>query len=268
MKPNYNLMRVNRDLVRFGLVVACLVLLNLGVSSAFAQSIAAGTVSGQVSDPQKAVVPGAEVTLLDVATNASRTAVTNEAGRYVFVNVPPGTYDITVGLAGFSTTKISAQKVTVGEELTINVTLAVGAISDTIEVTAAAGAQLQTSNATVGTTIASDSLIMLPNLARDASALATLQVGVTPSGEVGGTAADQSTFQLDGGNNSDAVSGSSSYAPILSGVPTGVVPTPVESIEEFKIGTSNQTADFNSSAGSQIQMVTKRGTNQLHGALY
>jgi hypothetical protein len=108
---------------------------------------------------------------------------------------------------------------------------------------------LQTLNATIGSTITGDSLLLLPNFSRDATALATLQVGVTLSGQVAGTQTDQSSVQLDGG-------------------PSGVVPTPVESVEEFKVAISNQTADFNGAAGSLVQLVTKRGTSQFHGALY
>jgi len=256
----------------FGPSTACLAMwLCLGGTPARAQATSTGTVSGQVTDQQNAIVPGAEVTLLDISTNAARTVITNDAGRYVFVNVPPGTYDISVTLTGFKQAKVAGQQVTVGQELTINVALQVGALSETVEVVAAAGAQLQTSNATVGTTLGGDSLLLLPNLGRDATTLATLQVAVTPTGQVAGVQNDQSQMQVDGGNNTDDVSGTqSTYVTSVSsgGQPTGAVPTPVESIEEFKVGTSNQTADFNGSAGSQIQMVTKRGTNQLHGALY
>jgi hypothetical protein len=138
-----------------------------------------------------------------------------------------------------------------------------------VEVTASTGADLQVLNATVGSTISGDALMLLPNLGRDASALATLQVGVAPGGQVAGTAADQSAFQLDGGNNSDDMAGNySAYTTSNGGGPSGVVPTPVESVEEFKVGITNQTADFNGAAGSQVQMVTKRGTNQFHGSLY
>ncbi len=153
--------------------------------------------------------------------------------------------------------------------MTLNVHLQVGTTSTTVEVRASAGAELQTLNSTVGSTVTGDSLLMLPNFQRDANALATLQVGVTPSGQVAGTQTDQSSFTLDGGNNSDDMAGSySAYTTSNGGGPSGVVPTPVESIEEFKVGISNLTADFNGAAGSVIQMVTKRGTNQFHGALY
>ena len=130
-------------------------------------------------------------------------------------------------------------------------------------------------NATIGSTISADSLQIMPNLARDASALSVLRGRAT--GNVAGAASDQNVYQLDGGNNSDDMSGTN-YTAVPShgfagsaatdGTPSGVVPTTVESIEEFKVGTSNQTADFNGASGSQVQMVTKRGTGQFHGALY
>lgn len=249
----------------------------LAASPAMAQSAATGTLSGQVTDQQGAVLVGAEVKLIDLTTNSARTTTTNDAGRYNFINVPPGTYDLTVSKPGFSLAKVSAQKVDVGLTLTLNVTLQLGSTSTTVEVQASAGAELQVMNSTVGSTISGASMILLPNLARDASALSVLQVGVSPTGNVAGAASDQNVFQLDGGNNSDDMSGTAStYVPsngyagsgASGGTPSGVVPTPVESIEEFKVGTSNQTADFNGAAGSQVQMVTKRGTNQFHGSLY
>src|SRR5207248_937348 len=105
----------------------------------------------------------------------------------------------------------------------------------------------------------------------EASSLAIFQPGVSPEGSVAGAMYDQNTFQLDGGNNSNDMDGSmnvytTSYA--TNGAPTGTVPTPIESVEEFKVNTANQTADFNGSAGSQVQMVTRRGTNSFHGSAY
>lgn len=251
-------------------------MLFFSVSSAWAQANV-GTIIGLVTDPSGAAIAGAEVKITDPTTAASQTTVSNEVGRYSFVSVPPGTYDVTVGHAGFAQARIPAQKVDVGLALTLNVTLQVGATSTVVEVQAAVGAELQTLNATVGSTITAESLEMMPNLGRDATTLSVLQVGVAPTGNVSGTATDQNGFQLDGGNNSDDMAGTNTtYTPgnayvgtgSTGGTPTGVIPTPVESIEEFKVGTSNQTADFNGAAGSQVQMVTKRGTNSFHGALY
>jgi hypothetical protein len=245
--------------------------------SGWAQSTSSGTIAGQVTDQQGAVLVGAQVRLIDNTTNTVRTTTTNDAGRYNFINVTPGVYDVTISHTGFAQSKIAAQTVEVGLALTLNVSLQLGATTTTVEVKASAGAELQTMNSTVGSTISGDAILNLPNLARDASALSVLQVGVSPTGNVAGAASDQNVFQLDGGNNSDDMSGNNStYVPsngfagsaATGGTPSGVVPTPVESIEEFKVGTANQTADFNGAAGSQVQMVTKRGTNQFHGSLY
>src|SRR5438477_1114845 len=247
-------MRSSCPLTRFfGLTVGCLgILLIPGGPRAWSQST--GTVSGQVTDQQGAAVAAAEVKLTDPTTNKSLTTLTNETGRYIFLNVPSGSMSITVAKPGFSVRKFDAQPVEVGQVLTINAVLEVGSTSTTVEVSAAAGAQLQTTNATVGTTLTSNSLIYLPNLSREASSLAIFQPGVSPEGSVAGAMYDQNTFQLDGGNNSNDMDGSmnvytTSYA--TNGAPTGTVPTPIESVEEFKVNTANQTADFNGSAGSQ-----------------
>ena len=259
---------------------ACLALvfmLCLGSLPVWSQSAASGTVSGQVMDVQHATVAGAEIRLTDVSTGTTASVTSNDAGRYIFLNVKPGVYDITVGKAGFSVFRAAQQQVQIGNVLTINATLEVGSTATTIEVTAAAGAELQTTNATVGTTLTGPSLVELPNLSRDASTFAIFQPGVTPEGSVAGAMYDQSTFQLDGGNNSNDMDGSmrdytgsfTTNVPTAGGgPPSGVMPTPVESIEEFKVATSGMTADFNGSSGSQIQMVTKRGTNSIHGSVY
>ncbi len=247
------------------------VMLVFGVFGAWAQSTATGTVSGQVTDAQKAAVAGTEVKLVDTSTNTALTTVSNDNGRYIFLNVNPGNYNISFNKPGFSVYQATNQPVNVGQVLTINARLEVGSTTTTVEVTSVVGAELQTTNATVGTTLTGTSLLNLPNVGRDASTFAIFQPGVSPEGSVAGAMYDQNTFQLDGGNNQNDMDGSNnvytgSYA--SNGAPTGAVPTPVESIEEIKVNTANQTADFNGSEGSQIQMVTKRGTNQWHGSAY
>jgi len=255
------------------------------------QSISTGTITGTVTDPSGAAVVGATVTLTNLATSTSRTATTNEAGRYVLANIEPGTYSLTINKAGFRVAKFSNQVVNIGGSLTLNVALEMGATSQTVEVTAT-NAELQTMNATVGNTISGVALESLPSLGRDVSTFATLQPGVAPDGSVAGANQDQNTYMLDGGNNSSDMDGTqNTYTASFAGDPsgglinnlvtgtspqgspgggatTGVMPTPVDSIEEFRVGTTNQTADFNSSAGAQIQLVTKRGTNQIHGTVY
>jgi hypothetical protein len=252
-------------------------LLALSSVSALAQSSSSGTVAGQVLDQQGASIPGVEVTLTEPSTNITLKTVTNDAGRFIIVNVSPGTYNVSFGKSGFSTRKVNKQAVNVAETLTLNATLEVGQVSNVVEVTTSPGAELQTVNATVGTTVSGDSLIYLPIFGSDVSSLAIMQPGVSPEGSVAGAMYDQNTFQLDGGNNSNDMDGSmrdytGSYAHGAYGgmgnPPSGVLPTPPDTIEEFKVATAGQTADFNGSSGAQISVVTKRGTNQIHGSGY
>jgi hypothetical protein len=267
-------------------VVALLLCICALVPSAlFSQSASTGTVAGTVTDPSGAAVAAATVTLTDKATNTPRTASTNENGRYILVDIPAGTYDLNVSKQGFRISRLSDQTVNVGTALTLNVTLEIGSVAESVEVTAS-NAELQTLNATVGNTISGAALDSLPSISRDASTFFTLQPGVSPDGSVAGVAMDQNSFQLDGGQNTNDMDGSMNiYTPSFAGDvtgglikgevtgnagggPTGVMPTPIDSIEEFKVSTTNQTADFNSSAGSQVSMVTKRGTNAWHGTGY
>ncbi len=270
---------ISRTLVRKGearsfhqlVVVSAALVLAAIATPGWSQSTATGTVSGQVTDQQHAVIGGAEIKMNNPATGASMSTTTNDAGRYSFLNVPPATYDITVSKMGFSLQRVDRQQVVVGQVLTINAVMEVGATTTTVEVTAAVGAELQTTNATVGQTLTGQSLVLLPNLGREAAALTIYQPGVSPEGAVAGAMYDQNTFQLDGGNNSNDMDGTmNTYTPSYAnnGAPTGTMPTPIESIEEFKVSTSGMTADFNGSSGSQVQMVTKRGTNGIHGAGY
>jgi len=272
------------------LLLGCAVL-SLGSAPAWAQSVGSGTIAGTVTDQSGAVVPNVTATLTDTATNISRTTVTNDAGRYVFVNVVPGMYDMNFAKAGFATTRVAGQEVKVGLSITSNISMQVGGTAVHVEVTAS-GNELQTMDATVGQTITGNALDSLPGLGRDVSTFVTLQPGVAPDGSVAGANQDQNSFQLDGGNNSSDMDGTqNTYTASFAsdptgglvnnqvtgtapggspggGGPTGVMPTPADSIEEFRVGTNNQTADFNSSAGAQVQLVTKRGTKTWHGTVY
>jgi hypothetical protein len=163
--------------------------------------------------------------------------------------------------------------------------LKVGTAQQTVEVTAT-GAELQTLNSTVGGSIEAQAIQALPSIGHDVNTFTELQPGVSPDGSVAGAVVDQSTFLLDGGNNSNDMDGSMSvYTSSFAGDPTGgvsaqaggynvapgptgVMPTPADSIEEFKVNVANQTADFNNSAGAQIEAVTKRGGNRWHGTVY
>ncbi|MEO8372512.1 MAG: carboxypeptidase-like regulatory domain-containing protein, partial [Candidatus Solibacter sp.] len=252
-------------------------LLTIGTTAAWSQATSNATLAGLVTDEQGAAVVGAEIRIVDPATSAVLTTLSNETGYYVIANVTPAVYSITISKQGFTVFKVSAQKIDVGSTLTINAPLKIGSTTTTVEVSAHVGAELQTTNATVGSTLNAEALALLPNMGRDVSTLAVLQPGTTPGGMTAGAMSDQNVFMLDGGNNSDDMSGNATtYTTNFTGTggtqtggsPSGILPTPVESIEEFKVSTFNQTADFSGSIGAQIQMVTKRGTNTYHGSAY
>jgi len=235
-----------------------------------------GQVSGTVTDQNGAVVPGARVTLTDTSTKGSQSTVTNETGRYIVLNVTAGVYNIVASKTGYSNAEVKGQTIEVGTTTTVNIALKVGASSTTVEVTAT-GTELQTMNSTVGNTISSLSLESLPTIGRDVSTFVTLQPGVSPDGSVAGAVVDQSSFMLDGGQNTNDMDGSmtvytgsfaGSPTGMAAGGPSGVIPTNIDSIEEFKVNTANQTAEFGNSDGAQVNLVTKRGTSTWHGTAY
>jgi hypothetical protein len=129
-------------ILRLSLVV-CLGL-GLWVLPVWGQTAATAAVQGTVVDQQGAVVSGAEVTLVDLATSVARTVKTNENGQYIFTSVTPGVYKITASAPGFRQAVVPAVKVDVAKSYTVNFTLEVGEIAETVEVTAGAGVELQT----------------------------------------------------------------------------------------------------------------------------
>ncbi len=169
--------------------------------------------------------------------------------------------------------------VSVGSQTTVNFKMLVGSEATVVEVQASAS-DLQTMNASTGTTVDPAMVESLPAIGRDVATFTTMQPGVTPGGNVAGTTQDQATFQLDGGTNSADMDGTqgvytsnnvnSSIGGALGATtgPGGVVPMPQDSVEEFKVSTTGQTADFNNSSGSQSQIVTKRGHEKWHGTVY
>ena len=143
------------------LLISAAALLYLGIASPLcAQSANSGTVAGIITDPSGAVVSGVTVTLTDTSTNTSRTSNTNDAGRYIFVDVSPGVYDLSATKSGFSVVK-TRTTVKVGVATTANMSLQVGGSNVVVEVTAV-GNELQTMNATVGNTITGIALDALP----------------------------------------------------------------------------------------------------------
>ncbi|HEV2288009.1 MAG TPA: carboxypeptidase-like regulatory domain-containing protein [Candidatus Acidoferrales bacterium] len=269
----------------FFCVFAFALVLGMSPKPVLAQSASTGMIVGVVTDASNAIVPNATVTITLKSTGTSRSTVTDTQGRYVFADVDPGAYDITISKAGFSSTVISNQVVKLGLQLTENAKMQLGSVSTTVTVTETPGAELQTVTPTVGTTLSGAIILNLPNQSRDASTLAILSPGQNINGNTGGESQDENSFQLDGGFATDDMSGDNNtyihgFGSDTAGgagamhtqgnnqTPSAVVPVPVASIEEFKVSTANQTADFNGGGGSQMQLVTKRGTKTLHGSVY
>jgi len=259
-------------------------LLLLLAMPAWAQTSSTGTVSGIITDPQGAVIPGAQVTLTNKESGVTLKTTTQDDGHYIIPDVPPGTYDMTVSKKGFETTKVSGQGVRVGVVTTANFKMKVGAESVTIEVKAT-GVDLQTLDASVGNVLDQQALEKLPSLNRDATAILLIQPlaqpgfnGAPGSGEsnttgggIAGARADQNTFMVDGGDATSNTEGGGGYAQQaasgFAATPRAAIPTPVESLQEMRVVTNNSNT-FARSSGGEVQMITRSGTNAWHGAAY
>ena len=261
---------------KLSLWLLCVFCLLLSTALLFGQgTTGASTVTGRVTDPTEAIIAGAEVTLTDTSKGTYQTTPSNAAGLYIFTNVDSGTYDISVAKAGFRKASVRAQQVPLATVITVNVTLEVGAVTEVVEVKTTAGAELQTLNATMGQTITSEGLLELPSINRDVGGLLFVQPTASPtfggaennitSGQIAGNMSDQNTYFLDGGNNTSTLDGDNGT---YVGARAGVIPMPMESVEEFRVNTNNMTADFGTSGGGQVLVNTKRGTNQFHGSGY
>src|SRR3984957_4372164 len=227
-----------------------------------AQASTAGRVSGMVTDPTGALVPKAEMQLLNVSTNAALTTTSDNSGGFIFPVVPPGIYRLTVKMAGFRTASISNVVVDVDKTSSVAVKLEVGGATDVVEVTAAATAQLQTMDAQIGNTVSTENILRLPTLQRNATELMNLQPGVVAGGagltmRVSGAIDDPNTVTLDGIDITQNV------------VATGTsVPTPADSVEEFTENVSNPSASMMRASGGQVTLIGRHGSNTFHGALY
>jgi len=264
-------MRNSRMVLLFCFALAAAVLAPV---LAFGQVTGSGTIIGSVTDPSGAVVVGAEVKLTDRSTGSYQVQPTNQAGRFTFSSIKPGIYDVQVTMKGFRKLVLASQELVVGGQLSLDLTLEVGISTQTVEVMATPGAELQTLNSTLSTTVAGSTLIELPSIDRDVAGVVYYTPttapnfhgaeGNTTSGQVAGATSDQNIYYLDGGNNSSGLEGDNNY--INGG--HGVVPMPMESVEEFKVNTTNMTSDFSLASGAEILVTTKRGTNAWHGSAY
>jgi len=246
--------------------------------SAFSQTATQGAVIGVVTDPTSAVVKGATVVLTDVATNTAQTATTDSGGRYAFPAVNPGDYSLKVEAKGFRTSLTTKLSVEVNKSNSVDVKLEVGASSEVVEVTASTMTELQTQDASVGEVLSGTELNRLPVQGRSAAQLIFYQPGVAPDtgmgdingGQIAGARSEQITFTIDGGDATSDLEGSNNYASPNqeSSAVSPVVPIPQDAVDEFRVATNNANSTFGESSGGQVSVVTKSGTNAIHGSLY
>jgi Carboxypeptidase regulatory-like domain len=248
------------------------IILGVLVGSPLFAQVDMGTIQGTVLDQSGAVVPNAKVSLTNESTSLTVTTKSNSTGAYIFTPIRIGTYTVTAEAPGFAKVIRTHLTVNVQQELVVNLTLKPGAVTQTIEVTGAPPA-LQTQNASVGQVITSRSVNNLPLNGRNFTFLAQIVAGVnTPQADTRGNAATgafsangerpaQNDYLLDGiDNNSNTID-------FLNGTNFVVLP-PIDAIQEFKVQTSNYSAQIGRAGGAVLNATIKSGTNHLHGDVW
>ncbi len=233
----------------------------LAALTASAQTPSAG-VTGRVTDANGAVIAGATIKVTNLDTNSSQQTVTNETGDFVLPYLNPANHSLEVQASGFRTYKRDSFTLAVSQVLRLDIRLEVGATTETVNITDAPTA-LNTETGTRGEVTTATEVAELPLDGRSFSDLALLTGGAIPRGDggdgsfaVNGGRGDNTGFLLDGMNNTQRRN-------------TGaVINPPLESIQEFKLLTSGFSAEYGRYAGGMLTVVTKSGTNRLHGSLY
>ena len=252
---------------RLLVVCAALLLTSLSGPSLFAQT-ATGSIAGTVVEKSGSVVAGAAVSLTNTETNEVRDASTNDHGYYSINLLPPANYRLSVTMQGFSKFVQSDIHLNVGDALTVNPSLQVGGVAQ--EVTGQPSA-LETETSSLGQVLGNKTILDLPVNGRNSYSFATLVPGVLASAgftqtafdeyndqfvSINGSRPNQNVFLLDGGMNTQ---------PALSG--PGYYPS-IDLVQEYKVQTNNFSAEFSNTSGGVINVITKSGTNHVHGSLY
>ncbi len=239
-------------------------------------------IRGTVTDQQGRLVANATVTLTNMATSAARTMQSTQSGDFVFDLIPPGDYRLEVQAKGFRSNVLNNVHALIGKQTESNIQLEVGAANEVVEVTASSQeALINTQDASLGNNFISEQITQLPLEARNLVDLLSLQPGSTREGYTTGARADQSNVTLDGVDINNAQSGNANVPLTTNNLGIGtlggdrgdITSGPVlrlnaEAIEEFRVTTANGNANQGRSSGSQVNLVTKSGTNSWHGAAF
>jgi hypothetical protein len=241
-----------------------LAFLLLSAALAFAQGDVA-QINGTVTDPQGAVVPGAQIEVLNVGTGLAVKTTSNEHGEYTLPGMPAGSYRVSVTAPGFKKVTTSETTMNAGVPLTVNVRLEIGLTTESVVVTGAAE-MVQTSSATVSSTVQTKQVVELPYISRGGMDLFISQPGVQTTGAnrnsyINGLPLAAINVTIDGINTQD------NYYKNGDGFFT-VIPAKQDSLQEITLTTSAGSADANSQGAATVRFVTKSGTNQFHGGVF
>ena len=251
-------------------------------SSHLAAQSASATVNGTITDPQGEVIPAASVTLANQDTGVTRHTTTNTSGYFIFLDITPGPYNLSVSKAGFRTIQLSGLSLLVNQTLTENQTLSVGAVSETVKVSAEQeGVMLQNSTSDLGSVIQTKEIEQLPLNGRNFTSLLILSPGVNPVSTAQGSGISttdagisaipgtaffkvsffgqqnrETLYYMDGIINTD-----------LRGAIYGFLPI-IDTMQEFKVQSHIDSAEFGVVTGGVVNMLSKSGTNSFHGSVW
>ena len=249
---------------------ACLIALSLAIASPVLAQLQGARIVGTIFDPQHAGIPGATVTVTNIATNVARTASTDREGNYVVTPLDPGIYKVTAAVSGFQTTVREGIELTVGQAARVELTLAISSLATEVLVTTQTPL-LNTESATLSQVISNEQIVDLPLNGRSFHELARLTPGVAllaPSGNsqlvrpeivngniMGGVSGRQTRFLLDGVDITEEHQGGT------------WIQTSVDALQEFSVQQNAYSAEFHG-AGGTFNVVTKSGTNRVRGSAF
>src|SRR5436305_11964038 len=261
-----NLLRSIPSLIKVcGLIL--LITLATTLSSRAQTQITAGTIQGTVMDQAGAVVPGANVEVKNLETNLVRTYTTDEDGRFVALQLPPGHYTVTVSKAGFASLMQESFPLTVGETVPLNLSMKVTTLSETVTVNSIP--TIDTIKSESSTTLDEKAVSNLPVLGRKFEDLLTLTPGVSitqgPDGDEINFAGQRGIFNnvsLDGGDYNNGFFGEQ------EGGQRAAIDITLDAVKEFQVVASGANAEFGRTAGGVVNVITKSGTNDFHGSAF
>jgi outer membrane receptor for ferrienterochelin and colicin len=247
--------------------LAFLLVFAFAAGAAAQTQITTGVIQGTVEDEQGATVPGANVEVRNVETNLTRSLATDDAGRFVFLQLPPGRYTLTAAKQGFATLKQEEFSLNVGQAANLDLKMKVSGVAEVVTVSAVQ--TVDTASTQTSTIIDERSVSNLPVLGRKFEDLLTLtpNVSVTqgPDGDEINFAGQRGVFNnisLDGGDYMNGFFGEQ------AGGQRAAIDIPLDAVKEFQVVATGATAEFGRTAGGVVNVVTKSGTNEFHGSLF